>query len=119
MAVIAHKKVVFALDAEALPFGLGDFEDESVEEGVFGGVLIAVEPGLEELEPVFFVFVFEDESGGAHAVPGGVAGGDSSALFGSRAGAAAVAFLDFGIFGEHISDLIFQGGGSRRVVILS
>jgi len=41
-------EVVFALDAEAEPFGLGGFEDEAIEEGTFFGVLVAGEPGLEE-----------------------------------------------------------------------
>jgi hypothetical protein len=107
--VIAEEEIVFTLDAEALPFGLGDFEDESVEEGVFDGVLIAVEPGMEELEPVFFVFVGEDESGGAHTVTGGVAGGDGPALGTGRAGMAAVTFLDFGMIDGGIREILFVG----------
>jgi hypothetical protein len=55
-AVAEHVEVEFSLDAEAVPFGLGGFEDEGVEKRVFFGVLVAVEPGLEEFEPVFFDF---------------------------------------------------------------
>jgi hypothetical protein len=55
-AVAEHVEVEFALDAKAVPFRLGGFQDEGVEQGVFFGVLVAVEPGLEEFEPVFFDF---------------------------------------------------------------
>jgi hypothetical protein len=107
MAMIAEEEIVFALDAEALPFGLGGFEYEGIEKGVFDGVLIAVEPGIEELEPVFFVFVVEDESGGTHAVAGGVAGGDGSSFRGGRAGVAAVAFYGFGMLGGGMRKILF------------
>jgi hypothetical protein len=100
------EEIVFALDAEAVPFGLGDFEDKSVEEGVFDGVLIAAEPGFEELEPVGFAFVAEDEGFGAHAVTGGVAGGDGSAFSRGGAGLAGVAFFDFGMIADGIREIL-------------
>ncbi len=85
--------VVLALDAGAVPFGLGGFHDEGVEDGVFGGILVGVEPDLEEGEPVFFVFEVQDEGFGAHAVGGGVAGGGLTAGFAGRARSAGVSFL--------------------------
>jgi hypothetical protein len=102
-AVAQHVEVEFALDAQAVPFGLRGFEDEGVEKRVFFGVLVAVEPGLQEFEPVFFDFAEHDESCGAHAVAGGVAGGFFSARGGCRSGAAGVAFFGFGIWfvGKH------------------
>jgi hypothetical protein len=96
-AVAEHVEVEFALDAEAVPFGLGGFEDEGVEQGVFFGVLVAVEPGLEEFEPVFFDFAEHDESCGAHAVAGGVAGGFFPSRGAGWSGSAGVAFFGFGI----------------------
>ncbi len=103
-AVAEHVEVEFALDAEALPFGLGGSDDEGIEQGVFSGVLIAVEPGLEEFEPVGFDFAGHDEGGGAHAVAGGVAGGFFASGFGGGAGAAGISFLWFGrlFFGKHM-----------------
>ena len=53
------------------------------------------------MEPVLFVFVLKDEGGGAHAVTGGVAGGDGSAFRGDGAGMAAAA--SFGV-----GDLVFR-----------
>ncbi len=73
-AVTEEMEVVFAFNAEATPFGLGGFDDKGIEDGIFGGILVGVEPGLEEFEPVGFHFAGEDEGGGAHAVAGGVAG---------------------------------------------
>jgi hypothetical protein len=55
-AVAEHVEVVFALDAQAVPFGLGGFEDEGVKNSIFFRGLVGFEPGLEEIEPVGFDF---------------------------------------------------------------
>ena len=47
------------------PVGLGGFEDEIIEKGVLGGLLVGFEPAREQDEPIFFAFVREDEGGGA------------------------------------------------------
>ena len=96
VAVADDVEVVFAFNAEATPFGLGGFDDEGIEDGVFGGVLVGIEPGLEEIEPVGFDFAGEDEGGGAHAVTGGVAGGGLATREAGWTGAAGIAFLGFG-----------------------
>jgi hypothetical protein len=106
MAMIAEEEIVFALDAEALPFGLGGFEYEGIEKGVFDGVLIAVEPGIEEQEPVAFAFVEQNEGLGAHAVTDGVAGGDGSAFGTDRAGVAGATFFDFGVIDGGIREIL-------------
>ena len=87
--------VKFPLNAEAEPFGLGGFEDEGVEQGVFGGVVVGFEPGVEEGEPVGLVFVVGDEGFGAHAVDHGIAGGGGAAFGSGCAGSAGVAFFVF------------------------
>ena len=92
VAVDVDVSVVLALDADAVPFGLSGFEDEGVEERVFGGVLVGVEPGLEQEEPVALEFVVHDEGAGAHAVFDGVAGGGGTAFGGGYAGSAGIAF---------------------------
>ena len=94
-AMVAETVIVFFLGAQAEPFGLGSFQDEGVEERVFGWVLVAVEPAVEELEEVGFVFVVEDERGGAHAVTGGVAGGRGTSCICGRTRSAGVTFLVF------------------------
>ena len=90
--ILAEKVVKVLLAADARPFGLGGFEDEGIEEGVFFG-LIAVGPDFEEEEPIFFAFAGLDESFGAGAVFEGVLGGLGFAGFRRRSGAATVAFF--------------------------
>ena len=107
--------VKFSLNAEAEPLGLSGFEDEGVEEGVYSRVLVRLKPGLEEGEPVGFVFVVGDESFGAHAVDGGVAGGGGAARRSNGACAAGISFLGFrrGIvqFSVKFGGMIFLGLG--------
>jgi len=56
-AVAIEVEVVFFWHAQAVPFGLGGFEDEGVEQGGFAWILVGFEPGLEEFEPVGFAFM--------------------------------------------------------------
>jgi len=105
VAVADEVEVVFAFNAEATPFSLGGFDDEGVEDGVFGGVLVGIEPGVEEEEPVGLGFAGDDEGGGAHAVADGVAGGGLAARKTGGAGSAGISF--FGIF------LVIRGGFVR------
>lgn len=95
--VVVEEVIEFDLGAAALPFGLGGFEDEGIEDGGFDGVLVFVQPGFKELVPGVFVFVGEDEGFGTESMGGCVAGGFGSAFRGGRAGVAAVAFWALGV----------------------
>lgn len=103
-AVVFEEEVVFFLGALTEPFGLGGFDDEGVEDGVFGWVLVFGEPGGEEVVPVGFVFAGDEEGGGAEAVAGGVAGGGGAARDAGWTGSAGVAFLVWGLW-------LLGGGG--------
>ncbi len=96
-----------ALGADAVPLGLGGFEDEIVEEGVFDGA-VGSAPVAEEEEPGFFKFAGEDEGVGAGAVFDGVLGGLGAAFGGSGSGAAGIAFYGLGWLGL---ELVFGIGG--------
>jgi hypothetical protein len=61
--------------------------------------LIGFEPATEEEEPGFLGFEGEDEGLGAGAVLDGIFGGVGAAFGRGGAGAAAVAFFGFEIFG--------------------
>jgi hypothetical protein len=94
-----HVDVVIALTTEAMPLGLGGFEDEIVFERVFFG-LVAMAPAVEEALPTFFRFGGEDEGESARAMSDSVFGGADTAFERSGAGAAAVTFFGRGIGGE-------------------
>jgi hypothetical protein len=71
--------VVLALDAEAVPLGLGGAENEIGFERCFEG-LVGVLPARQEDEPALFGFHREDEGSGASAVFAGVLCGGGATL---------------------------------------
>ncbi len=95
----ADEEIVMALGAEALPFGLGSFEDEIAENTVFGERAVFFLPAVEQGRPFVEGFVGEDEGFGAEAVFGGVEGRDGLTDERGRPRSAGVAFLAFGVYG--------------------
>jgi hypothetical protein len=71
--------VVSVLSADAVPFGLRDFEDEIGFERALGG-LIGIAPAGEKEEPIFLKFAGEDESFGAAAMFDGILRGNGFAF---------------------------------------
>ena len=61
--------------------------------------MVFLEPAVEEEKPGLLGFAREDEGLGAGAVFGGIFGGGGAAFGRGGAGAAAVAFFGFEIFG--------------------
>ncbi|MBA7576746.1 hypothetical protein ES708_18588 [subsurface metagenome] len=110
IAVADDVEVVFAFNAEATPFGLGSFDDEAIEDGVFGGVLVGIEPGVEQEKPVGFGFAGDEQSSGAHTVAGGVAGRGLTPFRTCRTRSAGVAFLIFFVMSVR---LMIRGGFGR------
>ncbi len=107
------EEIVIALGAEAEPFGLGGSENEIGFEAGMGAVGCA--PVVEEVEPVLFRFVGEDEGLGAGAVFGRVLRTSSAAFRRRGAGAAAVAFFGWRFLccGEHDSEVMLIRGQVR------
>jgi len=93
---VARERVVVALRTDAVPLGLGGFEDEVVFERVFGGQVGFAKVRENEF-PGFFGFVGEDEGAAASTVFDGVSGRGGAAFGRSGAGAAAVTFFGFGV----------------------
>ena len=108
LAIVFEEVVVFFLGAQAEPFGLGGFDDEGVEDGVFSGALVFVEPAGEQVVPVCFVFAGDEEGGGAQAMAGGVSGGGGFAEGRGRTRAAGVAFC-LGMIGGGIEEILLFG----------
>jgi hypothetical protein len=97
----AEKRIIVALIAEAVPFGLGGFEDEIIHERIFGG-LVGLAPAAEKEQPGLFGFTGEDEGMRAGTVLGGILRRDGATFSGSGSGAAGVAFFGFGVGIEHV-----------------
>jgi hypothetical protein len=96
-----EKRIVVALIAEAVPFGLRGFEDEIIRERIFGG-LVGLAPAAEKEQPGLFGLAGEDEGMRAGTVFGGIFGRDGAPFGGSGSGAAGVAFFGFGVGREHV-----------------
>ena len=105
-----EERIVIALEAEAVPFGLGGFEDEIAFEGVFNGI-VGIEPTVQEDLPGFSGFAGEDEGFGVGTVFERVLRGDGAAFRGGGSGVATIAF--FGFLVHVIPELSVKAGQAR------